>query len=162
VKLPLVLIISIVAIGLLILFIRHRRAIAYRVVSGEIPEVLAQLQASGMEGNRSVLWISPRDASVGDGINLQYSIDQGVVGLDWVLVGSRNVADKSKIAEMAAALGYQVEERERNHLLHLRVTGQGISELGMAIIRDFYNVSPATEIRMITEGFKWNPHAHWK
>jgi len=63
---------------------------------------------------------------------------------------------------MAAALGYQVEERERNHLLHLRVTGQGISELGMAIIRDFYNVSPATEIRMITEGFKWNPHAHWK
>jgi hypothetical protein len=156
------LIVGIAAIGLWILWLWRRSSTPCQVVSGEIPEILAQLEASGREGNASVLTVIPKGAPAGDGIIIQYSIHQGVVGFDWLLLGFRNVADKPRIAEMAAALGYPVEEREADHVRCLRMTGPGISDLGVAIIRDFYNVSPSTKIQMTTKGFKWSPDEHWR
>ncbi|NTV76029.1 MAG: hypothetical protein HGA66_17720 [Holophaga sp.] len=131
------------------------------VASAEIPEIIAQLQVSAKEGNASILTIAQDGSPDAEGIRLQFSIDHGVVGLDWVLLGHRNVADQSRIAEMAAALGYQVEERDLEQVRYLRMTGQGIAELGTAIIRDFYGINPATRIPMLTVGFKWDPEAHW-
>lgn len=131
------------------------------VASADIPEIIAQLQVSAKEGNASVLTIAQDGSPDGDGIRLQFSIDHGVVGLDWVLLGHRNVSDHSRIAEMAAALGYHVEERDLDEVRYLRMTGQGIAELGTAIIRDFYGIHPATRIPMLTVGFTWDPEAHW-
>ncbi len=62
---------------------------------------------------------------------------------------------------MATALGYHVEECEQNQVRQLRITGQGIAELGTAIIRDFYGIHPAARIPMVTVGFRWDPEAHW-
>ena len=154
------LIVGMVVIGLWGFWLWRRSSAPCQVVSGEIPEILAQLQASGTEGNSSMLRFAP-NGSAGDVLTIQYSIDQGVVGLDWVLLGFRNVADKPRIAELATALGYPIEECELNHVRCLRMTGPGISDLGVAIIRDFYNVGPETKIQMSTRGFKWNPHEHW-
>ena len=160
--LPFSLIAGLVAIGLGVLWLWRRSSTPCAVVSGEIPEIIAQLQASGREGNAGILTVIPGGASAGDGITIQYSIDQGVVGFDWILLGFKNVADRPRIAEMAAALGYPVEERETDQVRYLRMTGPGIADLGVAIIRDFYNVSPSTKIRMITKGFKWHPDEHWR
>ncbi|WP_306600916.1 hypothetical protein [Geothrix sp. 21YS21S-2] len=156
-KLLLLLSIIIVSIGLLIRALRRRSPATHHVASSEIPEILAQLQVSAREGNASVLTLP----SGGEGVQLQFSIDHGVVGLDWVLVGHRNLSDKSRIAEMATALGYHVEECEQNQVRQLRITGQGIAELGTAIIRDFYGIHPAARIPMVTVGFRWDPEAHW-
>jgi hypothetical protein len=156
-----IIILIIVAVGLWI-WIRRRRAPAVnRVTSADIPEIIAQLQVSAREGNASVLTLAQDGSPDGEGIRLQLSIDQGVVGLDWVLLGHRNVADHSRIAEMAAALGYYVEERDREQVRYLRMTGHGIAELGTAIIRDFYGIHPDTPIPMTTVGFTWDPEAHW-
>ena len=95
----------------------------------------------------------------GEAVNLQYSIDGGVVGFDWVLISPRNVADKAKVSEIASTLGYQLEEHEMNNVHYLRVTGSGISELGLRIIQDLYKIDPNTKLEMITEGFKWQPSA---
>ena len=95
----------------------------------------------------------------GEAINLQYSIEGGVVGFDWVLIGPRNVADKAKVIEIASKLGYRLEEREMNNVHYLRVAGSGISELGARVIQDLYKIDPNTKLEMITEGFKWQPSA---
>jgi len=161
VNFALIVILIIVAAGLWI-GIRRRRAPAVNLVaSADIPEIIAQLQVSAKEGNASVLTIPQEGSPDGEGIRLQFSIDHGVVGLDWVLLGHRNVSDHSRIAEMATALGYQAEERDLEQVRYLRMTGQGIAELGTAIIRDFYGIHPATRIPMVTVGFKWDPEAHW-
>lgn len=158
---------SIICIGLLVWFARNRTggadsadaSLTASVAAHEIPAILAQLQASGNEGNFTVFMFTPQGAAPGDGINLQYSIEGGIVGFDWVLIGPRNVADRTKIAEIAMALGFQVQERELNQVPYLRVTGHGISDLGIAIIQDFYRLDPTARVRMITEGFEWHPAA---
>ena len=101
----------------------------------------------------------PPGSSDGEAINLQYSIDGGVLGFDWVLIGPRNIADKAKVNEIASKLGYRLEEREMNKVHYLRVTGGGISELGARIIEDLYKLDPNAKLEMITEGFKWQRSA---
>lgn len=158
---------GIICIGLLIWYARGRKAgpdplaavAGAQVAASDIPAILAQLEASGNEGNFIVFMFAPQDGAPGDGINLQYSIEQGVVGFDWVLIGPRNVADRDRIAEIATVLGFQLQEREMNQVRYLRVTGRGIADLGIAIIQDFYRIDPTAKVRMITEGFEWDPGA---
>jgi len=99
----------------------------------------------------------PPGSTDGVFVNLQYSIEGGVVGLDWVLLAPRNIADQAKVSEFAAKLGYRLDAHEMNNVRYLRVTSGSISELGEKIIEDFYKISPDTKLEMITEGFKWQP-----
>jgi len=151
------------AFGLIVLAIlwRRRAPAPHRVASGDIPEILAQLQVSAREGNAGVLTIPREGAPEGEGVRLRFSIELGVVGLDWVPRGPGDAEDRERIAEMAAALGYHVAAVDAEPAGHLRMTGQGIAELGIAIIRDFYGIAPATRIAMVTVGFAWDPEARW-
>jgi hypothetical protein len=125
--------------------------------ANEIPEVVSQLQQSAKNGNFAVLMFVPSGSEDGAAVNLQYSIEGGVVGFDWVLIGSRNVADKAKVIEIAPKLGYRLEEHEGNNVHYLRMVGSGISELGLKIIEDIYKIDPNIKLEMITEGFTWQP-----
>jgi hypothetical protein len=154
-KIPLLIIAGLVGIGLLVLFLRSRVAPTYHVAAKEIPEVITQLQRSAKDGHFAVLMFVPAGSTDGEAVNLQYSIEHGIVGFDWVLIGPRNVADKARVNEVASKLGHHLEEREMNNVRYLRLTGSGISELGVTIIRDLYNIDPSTKLEMITEGFEW-------
>ncbi len=149
-------------LALLVVLLRRRRAPApHRVASGDIPEILAQLQVSAREGNAGILTIPQEGVPEGEGVRLRFSIDLGVVGLDWIPPGPGDAEDRDRIAEMAAALGYHVAVADTEPVGHLRMTGPGIAELGIAIIRDFYGIAPATRIAMVTVGFAWDPEARW-
>lgn len=149
--------IVIIAIALLMFLARKRIKIApeYSVTSRDIPEIISQLDRSSQNGHFAMLMFVPPDSKGGEAINLGYSIESGTVGLDWVLLGPRNIADRDKIREFASQLGYRLDEREMNGVRYLRVTGNGISELGAKIIQDYYHISPDTRLEMITEGFTW-------
>ena len=154
-----IIIAGLIGIVLLVLLVRSRIAPTYSVTASEIPEVIIQLQRSAKDGYFAVLLFVSPGSTDREPINLQYSIEDGVVGFDWVLIGPRNVADKTKISEFSSKLGYRLEEHERNKVHYLRVTGSSISELGVRIIEDFYKIDPNTKLEMITEGFEWQPSA---
>lgn len=154
-KIVLIITAGLIVIALLVLLVRSRIAPTYSVAANEIPAVISQLQRSGKDGNFAVLMFVPPGSSDGEPINLQYSIDGGVLGFDWVLISPRNIADKAKVNEIASKLGYRLEEHEMNKVRYLRVTGGGISELGARIIEDLYKLDPNAKLEMITEGFKW-------
>src|SRR2546426_11031999 len=78
----------------------------------EIPKVISQLQDSAQDGHFVVFIFVPSDSKDGEAVNLQYSIDSGVVGFDWVLISPRNIADQATVIELASRLGYRLEERE--------------------------------------------------
>lgn len=158
-KIVLIISAGLIVIALLVLLVRSRIAPTYSVTASEIPAVVSQLHRSGKDGNFAVLMFVPPGSSDGEAINLQYSIDGGVLGFDWVLIGPRNIADKAKVNEIASKLGYRLEEREMNKVHYLRVTGGGISELGARIIEDLYKLDPNAKLEMITEGFKWQRSA---
>ncbi len=120
----------------------------------DIPEIISQLQRSGGDGSFAVLIFVAPDSTDGEAVNLQYSIENGTVGFDWVLIGPRNVADKAKVFEIASRMGYHLEEHEMNDVRYLRVTGSGISELGVRIIQGVYKIDPNSQILdLLTEGF---------
>jgi hypothetical protein len=156
-KIALIIIACLVGITFVVLLVRSRIAPTYAVTARDIPAVISRLERSGKDGHFVVLMFVPPGSTNGESVNLQYSIDGGVVGLDWVLIGPRNIADKAKVSEFSAKLGHRLDEREMNSVRYLRVTGSGISELGTKIIQDCYKISPDTKLGMITEGFKWQP-----
>jgi hypothetical protein len=123
----------------------------------EIPRVISQLQQSAQDGHFVVFMFVPPDAKDGEAVNLQYSMDGGVPGFDWVLISPRNVADQAKIIELASKLGYQLEEREMNRVRFLRMTGSGISEFGARVIQEVYKIDRNTKFEIMTQGFKWQP-----
>lgn len=123
----------------------------------EIPKVISQLQQSAQDGHFVVFIFVPSDSMDGEAVNLQYSIDGGVVGFDWVLISPRNLADKMKVIEFASSLGYRLEEREMNGVRFLRMTDGGISELGAGIIHDVYKIDRNTRLEIMTQGFEWQP-----
>jgi hypothetical protein len=148
---------ALIGIAFLVLLVRSRIAPTYSVSANEIPEVIRQLQRSAADGHFAVIMFTPPGSSDHEAINVQYSIEGGVVGFDWVLINPRNVADKAKVIVIATKLGYRLEEREMNRVHYLRMTGNGISELGTRIIQDVYGIDPKKKLEMITEGFKWQP-----
>jgi len=156
-KIALITVACVVAITFMVLLVRSRIAPTYSVTSRDIPAVIGQLLRSGKDGHFAVLIFVPNGSTDGVPVNLQYSMDAGVVGLDWVLISPRNIADREGIREFGSKLGYQLSEREMNGVRYLRVTGSGISEFGAKIISDFYKMAPDNKLEMITEGFKWKP-----
>ncbi len=44
-----------------------------------------------------------------------------------------------------------------NNTRYLRTTGDGISDLGKSIIKDFYKMDLNTKLDIVTEGFVWPP-----
>ena len=123
----------------------------------EIPKVISQLQESAQDGHFVVFIFVPSDSKDDEAVNLQYSIDGGVVGFDWVLISPRNIADKASVIELASRLGYQLEEHEENECRFLRMIGSGISELGARIIQDVYKIDRQTKLELMTQGFEWQP-----
>lgn len=145
-----------VGVVAIVLLVRSRIVPTYAVTSRDIPEVVNELQRSAKDGHFAVLMFVPPGVTDRVPVNLQYSIDGGVVGLDWVLVSPRNIADQEKVRAFASRLGYILTEHEMNNTRYLRVTGNGISELGAKIVQDFYRIAPEANLEMITEGFKWH------
>jgi len=150
-----IIIAALIIIGLILFFRRTRIASDYLIKVSDIPDVLSQLQRTGKDGSFAVLIFGPPNSKDDEEINLQYSIEGGKVGLDWVLLGAPNIADRDRIKVFASGLGHEWVEKEMNRVRYLRVTGPGISELGMKIILDFYHVPSETDLTMITEGFDW-------
>jgi hypothetical protein len=156
-KIALIIICCLVGITFVVLLVRSRIAPTYPVTVRDIPEVISQLDRSSKDGHFVVFMFVPPGSTDSESVNLQYAIDGGVVGLDWVLLGKRNIADRAEVSEFAAKLGYRLDEREMNGVRYMRLTGSGIAELGAKIVQDFYKISPDTKLGMITEGFKWQP-----
>ena len=85
--------------------------------------------------------------------NLQYSIENGRLGFDWVLMAPQNVKDETSLLDFIKQLGYTPSKREMNDVRYLRVEGKGAEDLGLKVLRDFYHLPPEVKLELIVEGF---------
>ena len=122
----------------------------------QMPAVFAKLQREGKNSSFAVFMFVPTTGEPnGVPINLQYSIENGVTGLDWVLLSPRNIADQKALSTFITKFGYKISEREQNDVKYLRVEGNGVSELGVKICREFYHLPSDEKIELLTDGFEW-------
>jgi hypothetical protein len=124
----------------------------------KIPNVVESLR-NGMGYPRyAVLMFLPSDSNDDDYVNLQYSFENDTIGLDWVLLGERNIDDKKAIIAFTKKFGYKFERYEMNKVKYLRIECHSIEELakiGVKIISDFYGFDPTFKIKLLVEGFNW-------
>ena len=125
------------------------------VVVGDIPSIIEKLSHGTGDPRYAVLMFIPKDSADREYVNLQYSMENGVVGLDWVLLGGRNIEDAEAITTFAATCGHELKHREMNDVEFLRTEGPGIAELGMSLISEFYDFTPSKRIKLLVEGFEW-------
>ena len=125
------------------------------VVVGDIPSIIEKLSLGKGDPRYAVLMFIPKDSADREYVNLQYSMENGVVGLDWVLLGGRNIEDAEAIKTFAASRGHELRHHEMNDVEFLRTEGPGIAELGMSLISEFYHFTPSTRVKLLVEGFEW-------
>lgn len=126
------------------------------VTMGDVPVLLHALKSTGTDGSFWVLLV-PHTA-FGDGLsaNLQFSIQNGTLGLDWVLIAKRNIKDKDKFENMIKRSGYEYTKHEMNQVRYLRVTHvANFAKVARSILNKLYGVKPNEYLRLIITGFKW-------
>ncbi len=114
------------------------------------------LRRSGKEGSFWVALVPGTAGADGCGANLQYSIEDGVLGADWVLVAERNIEDKGEFLGALQRAGARVTEKERNGVRYLRATGApDLAQAGEDLLHRFYAVTPHHDLQLIISGFDW-------
>ena len=79
------------------------------------------------------------------------------MGLDWVLIGPRNIADEARFTEFARAAGYNPQMQERNGVRYLRVEDGDLALLCRDVITKLYGRDENETVEMLVEGFEWTP-----
>lgn len=121
--------------------------------ANDIPSMLTAMKQSKQSQRFAILSF---DSTDGEAVNLQYSFENGVIGLDWFLIAPGNITDKDEIIKFAENLGYVVIKKEAaNKEQYLHIEGSRISNLGMRIINDFYKINPHTKLDLVIEGFEF-------
>jgi hypothetical protein len=125
----------------------------------QIPAVFDQLKAQHKDASWAVFVFCPSGEPANDQtvVNLQYSVANGAIGIDWVLLSPRNIADKDKIAAFIKERHYTVSERELNGVRFLRVEDGDLVQLGMQIVGEFYHLQNDSQMEFNKDGFEWRP-----
>ncbi len=122
----------------------------------DISRLVARLEADGQDGSFWVLPIPDTAGKDGYDANLQVSIEDGAIGLDWVLIAERNVNDKAQFLKIAAEHGLEVKSLAGNGVDYLRIEeSTNIAELSKYLLQKMYNVNDTTKMQLIITGFNW-------
>lgn len=157
-KILLTILVIVAVICLIVVLIRSQRPSqeATYVTRDQIPSIVSKLEETGRDGSFVVFMFSVPDNDDELFPNLQYSIENGQLGFDWVLLAPRNIKDEAKLTQFMRGVGYTVSRREMNAVSYLRVGGKDLENLGIKILRDFYHLAPEAELELIIEGFDMN------
>ncbi|MDQ7048849.1 MAG: hypothetical protein Q9M92_04610 [Enterobacterales bacterium] len=91
-------------------------------------------------------------------MNLQFSIQNGKIGIDWVLLSPINIKDEHVFLDEAGKQACIVERNQENDVNYLRSESKNMVALCLALL-DHYQVSPEDEMELIVESFDWKGNA---
>ncbi len=148
---------ALVVVGLLVRKLRGAHGNEANVKVSDIEMVFAKLNAAQRDGSFAAFVFTPSPGnSPENAVNLQFSVENGCVGFDWVLLAPANLRDQNRFGEFAKARGYSVSERETNGVKYLRIEqGGSLPRLCEAVTSEMYGLSATSDIDLITEGFSW-------
>ena len=145
------------AIAALAVMLRSRVTATHAVSVADIPRVLSALVAATADPAFAVFIFHPPDRPDSQGaLNLQFSLEDGRPGFDWVLLGARNVHEQHRFLEFARESGYDPKMQEENHVKYLRVEEGDLAALCARVITTLYGQDPTGPLRLLVHGFKWS------
>ena len=150
-------IVAIVVIAIVVMVARGRTGIANEstIRISDIPAVFAQLKATGSDGSFAVFIPTPEQSGSDESVNIQFSIEDGSTGLDWVLISSVNVRDREKFEDIARRSRFQYRETEMNGVRYLRTEDRKSDELCTKLLSEIYGLTDQDAVGLIVESFEW-------
>ena len=156
-KTILIAIVALAAVGIVAVWGKSRVAPTYHVSIDEIPRVLSKLSVSAANPTFAVfMFTTPDRPTDNDALNIQFSIENGRPGFDWVLLAPRNIEDKERYLEFARAAGFSPKPMEGNGVKYLRVEEGDLARLCADVITRMYRLPQSEKVELIVEGFEWS------
>lgn len=153
-KFLLIVLFIVILAGLILRYIRSQGAVSGPPSAkvAEIPSIVSTLERNGFGGSFVVFLFTLPGNNDEMMPNIQYSIENGRVGLDWVLEAPQNIKDQIPLADFIKRNGYIALRNDGEDVPYLRVEGKGVGDLGVKILREFYHLSPDATLELISEG----------
>lgn len=139
----LIIIVALLIAGLVVWKLRSRSAKGIRTKTisvCDIGEVYRQISTQGVETSFAVFIIAPPLWDAKDTVEIQFSVENGRTGLDWILMSETNRREKPWVIQYALRQGIEWQESEMNNWLYLRVEQGDLAGFCSSLIRDLYKV----------------------
>ena len=149
------LIVSLLLLAGIVMYIfwRSRRDQGIRrktIAVADVGDVFRQISAQGVETSFAVFAI--RTGHEDDAVEIQFSVEDGRTGLDWILMSPANIEEKPKVIQYAASKGVEWQEKEMNDWLYLRIEQGDVVGLCTSLIENLYQVE---QVELKYGGFRY-------
>lgn len=129
---------------------------AVDVELAELPAIAsAMLQSSSEVRYAALAFCPPECRSDDDGLNVQLSVENGKIGMDWVLLGPRNIRDEERFIAFAETEGFAPILKSENGVSFLRVESEEAVELAAEVVTEMYRLPANETLSLYHEGFDW-------
>lgn len=88
-------------------------------------------------------------------VNLQFSIEHGRIGFDWVLRAAVNIRDQKRFREFAHDQGYSVAAEQLNGVNYFRVENGDLPGLCKKVMQAMYGAPPDGQLGLMVSGITW-------
>ena len=124
----------------------------------DIPAIVNSLATHG-EDWQFVMFILPQSESSNEqDIAVQFSVEEGAVGFDWLLDNGLGRAHRGKFEELAKRRGWSVTEREEGGIHYLRIQGMSPSDIGQVgkeVLSTLYHIFPNQQVEISEDAPEW-------
>ncbi len=120
------------------------------IAVADVAEVFRQISAQAVETSFAV-FIIQREGDE-DPVEIQFSVEDGKTGLDWILMSQPNIDEKPKVIEYAASRDLEWQEKEMNDWQYMRIADGDLAGLCTSLIADLYG---ATQVELKYGGFRY-------
>jgi hypothetical protein len=150
-------IIAVVVVAIIVMVAKGKIGIANEstIRVADIPAVFSQLRATGSDGSFAVFIPTPEQSDSDESVNVQFSIENASIGLDWVLISSVNIRDQEKFEDIARRSRFNYLETEMNGVRYLRTEDRKSDDLCIKLLSEIYGLTDQDSIGLIIESFEW-------
>jgi hypothetical protein len=125
----------------------------YEVSIDDIGEVVQQLERTGSNSSYAIFAFFVSDRNEEPHFELQFSIEDGVMGFDWTLLGDIKERDAQRFTEYARQLGHEPKLHEMNGVRYVRVDDGDLVGLCRSVMVSFYGVDSDTWVELVAKRF---------
>ncbi|MCX6141047.1 MAG: hypothetical protein NTX15_09505 [Candidatus Kapabacteria bacterium] len=123
------------------------------VTVADVEKVLDAVKSSAKVEVFAVFLIPSERGTKEDGLpSIEFSMENGVVGIDYVLLSKENVARRHEFVELAVSRGHHISEHEMASVPYLRVEDGNLSALLRAALTDVFGVHEKDNLSIVLEG----------
>jgi len=130
---------------------KYREDLSCSISLDELREVYHDISEQAVETSYSV-FVIPRPNK--ESIEIQFSVENGITGLDWILESESNKEERPEIERYFTSKGFNFHEREMNNWHYIRIEEGDIVKLCSDLIWDLYD---SEEIILKYGGFNFRP-----